>query len=584
MGKLYDLLNTIIGKVNASVKTVNGVAPDESGNVEVEGGGSSGATAEGAVLYTAQDLTDEQKAQARENIGAGTSDLKIDTTLAVSGAAADARVVGNRFTTVEGRVDSAMFSATLAMPGSVKWDGVIGDKEYVTLSNDGVLLYALVHVSDEIIDPALWGNETFCSFALNGEGVQEASIAELGIETDGVAFLEFAVIVPTDNYSIEGLIFPKKGVYSTAYNALPSGFDLSLMFCSAINVFGNPFSEDAAEDTAEKYFETKTVVAESTIQDTLTWDGNTEGLVCVGVGDETIKLYKVSNSILTAEDMANGMTLTTEAEGEVTGVSIPAEDAASLFSEDGFAFFEVFLVIPYDGYIFDDIAFPESGIYAVAGFTNGVLTARAVSLTVPGYNFAVKTTEESTVIKTEHLPEALRFGETVTTEYSDTLEWDGDTTGLVMLPGGEVYFKVSDVVLSLADFTSGWEAVVTGADGTTETVDSTMVSVKMLDNGAILVFEGVVMASESACLEVGLDISYAGTYFAKFDRAYNSRLSVNGFNGFSETVTVLKPMEEKYLPESVESVIVRSSTEGSTKKFKITVDDTGTLTATEVTE
>lgn len=31
-------------------------------------------------------------------------------------------------------------------------------------------------------------------------------------------------------------------------------------------------------------------------------------------------------------------------------------------------------------------------------------------------------------------------------------------------------------------------------------------------------------------------------------------------------------------------VIITSSTEGSTKKFKITVDDSGTITATEVTE
>lgn len=45
----------------------------------------------------------------------------------------------------------------------------------------------------------------------------------------------------------------------------------------------------------------------------------------------------------------------------------------------------------------------------------------------------------------------------------------------------------------------------------------------------------------------------------------------------------LKKLDEKFLPESVESVIIRSSTEGSTKKFKITVDDSGTITATEVT-
>lgn len=41
-------------------------------------------------------------------------------------------------------------------------------------------------------------------------------------------------------------------------------------------------------------------------------------------------------------------------------------------------------------------------------------------------------------------------------------------------------------------------------------------------------------------------------------------------------------MPEKFMPESVEGVVVRSSTPGSTKLFKITVNDSGTITATEV--
>lgn len=47
-----------------AVKTVNGIAPDEDGNVEVANLPSS------AVSYEEQELTDEQKAQARANIGA----------------------------------------------------------------------------------------------------------------------------------------------------------------------------------------------------------------------------------------------------------------------------------------------------------------------------------------------------------------------------------------------------------------------------------------------------------------------------------------------------------------------------------
>lgn len=52
------------------VKTVNGNSPDENGNIEVIGGSGSVAN---AVTYTTQTLTEEQKTQARENIGAAST-------------------------------------------------------------------------------------------------------------------------------------------------------------------------------------------------------------------------------------------------------------------------------------------------------------------------------------------------------------------------------------------------------------------------------------------------------------------------------------------------------------------------------
>ena len=55
-------------------------------------------------------------------------------------------------------------------------------------------------------------------------------------------------------------------------------------------------------------------------------------------------------------------------------------------------------------------------------------------------------------------------------------------------------------------------------------------------------------------------------------------------------VTDLKTLDEAMIPDSIarvadltQDVIISSSTEGSTKKFKITVDDTGAISATEVT-
>ena len=44
----------------------------------------------------------------------------------------------------------------------------------------------------------------------------------------------------------------------------------------------------------------------------------------------------------------------------------------------------------------------------------------------------------------------------------------------------------------------------------------------------------------------------------------------------------IKTLDEKFLPP-VSGLIVKSSTANSTKKFKITVDDSGTIRATEVT-
>ena len=50
----------------------------------------------------------------------------------------------------------------------------------------------------------------------------------------------------------------------------------------------------------------------------------------------------------------------------------------------------------------------------------------------------------------------------------------------------------------------------------------------------------------------------------------------------AKNIATPNKMPEKFMPESVSGIIVRSSTEGSTKKFKLTVDDSGTIAATEV--
>lgn len=45
---------------------------------------------------------------------------------------------------------------------------------------------------------------------------------------------------------------------------------------------------------------------------------------------------------------------------------------------------------------------------------------------------------------------------------------------------------------------------------------------------------------------------------------------------------IVTPMAAEFLPSEINELIMNSSTTGSTKKFKITVDDSGTLKATEI--
>lgn len=65
--------------------------------------------------------------------------------------------------------------------------------------------------------------------------------------------------------------------------------------------------------------------------------------------------------------------------------------------------------------------------------------------------------------------------------------------------------------------------------------------------------------------------------FATLDTSASHTISVKGIE---ETVT---PMATQFLPSEVDELIMNSSTANSTKKFRITVDDSGTLKATEVT-
>ena len=47
-------------------------------------------------------------------------------------------------------------------------------------------------------------------------------------------------------------------------------------------------------------------------------------------------------------------------------------------------------------------------------------------------------------------------------------------------------------------------------------------------------------------------------------------------------IDVIKKLDKKYIPSELNEIILPSSTPSSTKKFKITINDSGTITATEI--
>ena len=156
-----------------------------------------------------------------------------------------------------------------------------------------------------------------------------------------------------------------------------------------------------------------------------------------------------------------------------------------------------------------------------------------------------------------------------TKSVSFNVEWDGNTEGLT---AQGVLYKVSDLVVDPTVFASG--ATLTYADGSTDfmSIDAKKPKYRItIEPGKVMFGEGQVMIFTETP-EPPFEI---GVYFES-DDICDVRKVTSG--------EVITPMAEEFLPNilDIDSIIMKSSTTNSTKKFKITVDDSGTLKATEI--
>lgn len=309
-------------------------------------------------------------------------------------------------------VGVANMTASLAMPGSLKWDGVVGDKDFVLFEPGGMFDIGLVHVSDEIptiLEPSIPALVAMRSVG----GFTESIEMPLEIGDDGAITSEGVIIIPHDNYTFAdmGVTLPKKGVYFMTYHCAPMGIDYSYMYVTAFYITGHSF----ADGGRSKYFETKTETTVAEVGDTVTFDGNIDNRANVlvhTVPEQNVYIYyvKIADSIPTRDDLVNGLSGTFYTDSGIPTFS--ATNDQFIFYDDGFITDNddgIFMVVPYDNYLYDPITFPEKGIYVMHQEV-GTEKAYISSIHIPNYNFVAITTETSEIIKYKHLPKALQFG------------------------------------------------------------------------------------------------------------------------------------------------------------------------------
>lgn len=151
-------------------------------------------------------------------------------------------------------------------------------------------------------------------------------------------------------------------------------------------------------DLADKPFGEETTTVSG---DTLTWDGNTEGLV--NTNNAELPMYKVSDVIITKSDLTNGISFVVNGEEE----SIDWETFQSAVNDDDFGLLEAVAIVPYDNYNFDNgIVFPEAGVY----FINIPNVACCSSFTIHGYTGFVTTGTVVKPLDEKYLPDSVKGG------------------------------------------------------------------------------------------------------------------------------------------------------------------------------
>jgi hypothetical protein len=294
--------------------------------------------------------------------------------------------------------------------------------------------------------------------------------------------------------------------------------------------------------------------------DTLTWDGNKDGLVNV-MG----MIYKISDNVLTADDVQNGAIVTTS-DGAQTSCS--GSEIREWIEAYGVVAFLGVYSIPSDNFEASGIVFPEAGIYVMA---DDAAPAHVKSITVNGYTGFVSEQTVVTPIPTEYLPEHLQFGkesvwETVVDRTAPFASAHG--TNFYMTNRNGTFTVEADTKYRLEIDGVSFGSAMSHADTKNLTAQDYYIG-NLYFYGQ---FSNASMTKEeveaAGYVDTGEDW-FATTQALLVTKEVSGNLAfVMEKEGFTP-----KPMDEKYMP-------ILTSPGG--KKFKISVDDSGVISAVEV--
>lgn len=277
--------------------------------------------------------------------------------------------------------------------------------------------------------------------------------------------------------------------------------------------------------------------------DTLTWDGNTEGLEMCNEG-----FYLISPTIVALDDLVNGIDYgVTYPDGTTEGGFVDFASIEQSWGVVGTLVTVTFVAIPYDNFALSlgatNLVFPKAGIWA-APMPDGTYTHY---ITIPGYTGFKTVTTTVKTLDPKYIKDM--YYEEVTEVGGDTLTWDGNTEGLV---GLGVLWKVSDIVPSVTDLANG--GLIAGVlNGETTSYEFTGAEQFMEGMWGIrfhAYHTAIVLVPENVTVSGApfSDVS-AGMYFVNDGNSYITALTIPGYTGFKTTTTTVKTIDPKYLPE-----------------------------------